>query len=131
MTASGSMSSPKNRSNRMSAEPEWGLNCGCLASWNNPLTENSDPGHGMPGNLQGHPWAPEPPPSFPPGCNDSEGSTRRSSPLWRPSPCRCAVSAACPPCLVLAIWNRTFSLGENIIVFLATCLILQSQYLRR
>lgn len=53
--------------------------------------ENFDPEHRTPGNLQGHLWAPEPPPSFPAGCNDSEGSTRQSSPLWRPSPCRCAV----------------------------------------
>lgn len=132
MTASGRMSGPKNRSNRMSAEPEWGLNCGCLASRNNPLTVKTliqNTGCLVTFKATCVHLSPLPPPLL--AVTILKAPPARAAPSGDLHLAGVPSAAACLPCLVLAIWNRTFSLAENIIVFLATCLILQSQYLQR
>lgn len=119
----------------MSTEPQHGISWGAggvLVSATGPSDfENSDPEYGVLGILQGHLLALSPiSPSL--EVKTPQGSPETGAvPLRRPSPCRCATCRYLSACLVLAVWNRTFSLGENIIVFLATSLILQSQYLQR
>lgn len=109
----------------MPTEPELGLPVVFLPLDQSSDFENSNPDCEVPEVLQEHLSAPEPQPSL------AEGPTE---PEWCPvETLTLQVHAHCclSVCLVLAVWNRAFSLMENIIVFGATCLILQSQYLWR
>lgn len=133
MTASGRMSIPKSRFNLLSAEPKGVLTVRILLLGTvNPLAVKTlVSGHGVPGILQGHLWAPEPHPTFPPGRSDAEGSTHWHYPLWRPSPCKSATCRCLSALLGPSHLEQILLSGKNIIVFLATCLLLQSQYLWR
>lgn len=106
-----------------------GFSCECCLVDRSCDFENPSPEYGVPGTRQDHllAWSPIPP-SLARGFCRYQGA--RAVPHGTPSPCgraACHLSA----CLVLAVRNRTFSPKENIIVCLATSLILQSQYLGR
>lgn len=109
----------------MPNEPELGLPVGLLPLDQSSDFENSDPDCEVPEIVQEHLSAPEPQPCLAEGPTEPEWCPAET--LTLPVHARYGLSA----CLVLAVWNRAFSLMENIIVFGATCLILQSQYLWR